>query len=133
MTIVNPAVGALLESPLHRLLSRALILLTITGRRSGRRFTFPVQYARDGDTVWIVPGRHERKTWWRNLLEPAPVELLIERKRLTGTGQAFLGDRDPKTVEAGMRVYLERFPKVERRLPASTAESAIVRIDLRDE
>jgi hypothetical protein len=38
----NQAVRLLLRSPFHPLLSRGLLLITVTGRRSGRAFTFPV-------------------------------------------------------------------------------------------
>jgi len=38
---------AVLRSPAHRLLSGMAIELRYTGRRSGREFTLPVQYAPD--------------------------------------------------------------------------------------
>ena len=45
---INPFVKAVLRSPVHRLLSGSLVLLTYTGRRSGRRYTLPVMYAEQG-------------------------------------------------------------------------------------
>ena len=63
----NPAIGALLRSPAHRLLSGKFALITVTGRVSGREYTFPVLYERDADTVRIEVGWPERKRWWRNL------------------------------------------------------------------
>src|SRR5579884_1140426 len=54
MRFVNPVVAALLRSPLHGLLSRQVFLLTVTGRRSGRRFTLPLGYVRDGDALLVV-------------------------------------------------------------------------------
>src|SRR5947199_8119264 len=63
----NPVVRAVLSSAFHRLLSRKLALITVTGRRSGRRYTFPVSYRQDGDRVLINVGWPERKHWWRNL------------------------------------------------------------------
>lgn len=63
----NPAVRAVLSSPLHPLLSRRLALITVIGRRSGRRYTFPVGYRQDGDRVIVNVGWPERKQWWRNL------------------------------------------------------------------
>jgi hypothetical protein len=44
--VINPLVRVLLRSPAHRVMSRGVLLLTYTGRRSGRRYTLPVQYAR---------------------------------------------------------------------------------------
>ena len=57
----NPVVRAVLSSPLHPLLSRNLALITITGRRSRRRYTFPVGYHQDGDRVLINVGWLDRK------------------------------------------------------------------------
>ena len=48
---VNPLLRAVLRSPAHGLLSRRVVLITVTGRRSGRTFTFPVQYSRQGERV----------------------------------------------------------------------------------
>ncbi|MGZ6645276.1 MAG: nitroreductase/quinone reductase family protein [Solirubrobacteraceae bacterium] len=86
--VVNPVVRVVLRSPAHRLLSGHLALLTVTGRRSGRAFTFPVGYQRDGDRVTIGVDWPERKLWWRNLSEPAPVEIWLAGVRRAGTGRA---------------------------------------------
>ena len=58
---VNPVVRLVLHSRLHRLLSGRLALVTVTGRRSGRRFTIPVGYRRVDGRVEIVAGWPERK------------------------------------------------------------------------
>jgi hypothetical protein len=69
----QPVVRALLRSPAHRVMSRGVLLLTYTGRRSGRRYTLPVQYARADQSLILWPAHHDRKRWWRNLQPPAPV------------------------------------------------------------
>ena len=90
--VVNPVVRALLRSPLHRLLSGGVLLLTITGRRTGRPYALPAQYRRRGDQVAIVPGIAGRKTWWRNLDGGAPVRLRIRGEVFTGEGEVLTGD-----------------------------------------
>jgi hypothetical protein len=84
----NPIVKALLRSPLHGLASGGLALITVTGRRSGRRFTFPVGYEQTEDRVTIGVGWPERKVWWRNLRQPAPVEIRIRGESYSGTAVA---------------------------------------------
>jgi hypothetical protein len=84
----NPLVKLLLRSPLHGLASGGLAVLTVTGRRSGRRFTFPVGYSRRDDRVTIDVGWPERKLWWRNLRKPAPVEIRIQGRDYRGTAVA---------------------------------------------
>jgi hypothetical protein len=99
--VVNPVVRAVLRSPAHGLLSGHLALLTVRGRRSGRTFTFPVGYHREGDRVTIGVDWPERKRWWRNLSEAAPVEIWLAGVRRAGTGQA-RGDED-----AGVTVEIQ--------------------------
>ena len=97
--VVNPLVRGLLRSPAHGLLSGRLALLSVTGRRSGRTFTFPVGYHRDGDRVTIGVDWPERKRWWRNLIDAAPVEIWLVGVRWTGTGQARGDEQTGVTVE----------------------------------
>ena len=47
----NLVVPRLLCSPLHFLISRRLISVTFTGRKSGRRYTTSILYVREGDTL----------------------------------------------------------------------------------
>jgi hypothetical protein len=61
----NALVAAVLCSPLHRMLDRRTALLTITGRRSGRRFNVPVDYSRDGRVIHIISRTDHH--WWQNL------------------------------------------------------------------
>jgi deazaflavin-dependent oxidoreductase (nitroreductase family) len=112
--LVNPVVRWLLCSPLHRVLSRSVLLLTVQGRRSGRAFTFPVQYVRDGDIIHVVPGMAGRKTWWRNLRGGGPVWLRIRNQDVQGTGEVLEGKDQPEAVAAGLTRYLQRFPQAAR-------------------
>jgi hypothetical protein len=97
--VVNPVVRAVLRSPAHGLLSGHLALLTVTGRRSGRAFTFPVGYHRDGDRVTIGVDWPERKRWWRNLSEAASVEIWLDGVPRSGTGRAHGDEHAGVTVE----------------------------------
>jgi hypothetical protein len=97
--VVNPVVRAVLRSPAHGLLSGHLALLTVTGRRSGRAFTFPVGYHRDGDRVTVGVDWPERKRWWRNLSDAAPVEIWLAGVRRAGTAQARGDEHAGVTVE----------------------------------
>jgi len=57
----NPVTRFLLATPLHSLMSGRLMLLSFTGRRTGRSYTTPVSYVRLGDSL-LVPGGGG---WWR--------------------------------------------------------------------
>jgi deazaflavin-dependent oxidoreductase (nitroreductase family) len=95
----NPAVRAVLSSRLHPLLSRRLALITVAGRRSGRRYTFPVGYRQTGDRVIVNVGWPERKHWWRNLRHGGRVEMRIRGHRREGQAQARGDERIGVTVE----------------------------------
>ena len=63
--LYNPIVILLLHSPLHSLMDKSTILITFTGRKSGKTYTIPVSYVRDGDTLMMISQREH--SWWKNL------------------------------------------------------------------
>lgn len=85
---INPLIGAVLASPLHTLLSGRLALITFTGRRSGRSYTIPVMYELDGELLRIPVEWPQRKRWWRNLREEAPVQLRLRGLPRRGRARA---------------------------------------------
>jgi len=75
---INPFVAWLLQSRLHGLISFQLMLLEITGRRSGRIYRIPVSYAKQSESlICLTLGEN---LWWRNL-QDAPSATLIYRGR----------------------------------------------------
>ena len=74
---MNPLVDLVLRSRLHWLLSRGLALITVTGRRTGRRYTIPVGYLETSDAVVVLVGDAPSKTWWRNYVRPGPIEMRL--------------------------------------------------------
>lgn len=65
---LNRFMSGILRSPFSRLVDRGIMLLTVFGRRTGDPYSFPVQYVEDGDSLWVLSGSGEEKTWWRNLM-----------------------------------------------------------------
>jgi hypothetical protein len=102
---VNRCLVALLRSPLHRLASGGLLALTVTGRRSGRRLTLPVEYAADGDRLIVAAVHASAKRWWRNLRGGAPVQVAWRGRAMAGTGLVLDGQAaaDALAVWAGGR------------------------------
>lgn len=112
------AVLALLRTRAGRRPARSLLGLRVTGVRSGRTFDLPVQYAvqpsPEGDVLIAVPLHHERKTWWRNLLLVARLEVLYAGRWQPTYGRV-VGPEDPAHA-ATLAAYVSRWPRVE--LPA---------------
>jgi len=108
---MNALALALLTHPLlGRWASRSLLGLRIRGRRSGRSFTFPVQYAADADGLVVMPGHPESKRWWRNLITRSSVEVLSGGEWTCGSAWVLrTGDRGYDSARA---TYEARWPSV---------------------
>jgi len=111
----SPFVRALLRSPLHRLLSGSLLLVTYTGRKSGRSFTIPVMYAEDADGLLVDVGRSAEKVWWRNLRGGASVRVRLRGRELNGVAEAVSDGDDLREAHLG------RFPRAAASLMADPA------------
>ena len=81
MRAINPLVRGMLRSPLRRLLGEHVLLLTYTGRISGRQYTLPVGYTRDDDTLTVISQHSASKRWWRNLRGGARVTVDLQGAR----------------------------------------------------
>ena len=84
---LNPLIAGLLRSPLHPLLSPGLLLITVTGRHSGRRYSIPVGYQRDGDDILVMVSEARHKQWWRNYYEPGPVSVRLRGRDRAGRAE----------------------------------------------
>lgn len=67
-----------------------MLLLTTTGRTTGRQHTVPLLYLRDGDRLVVIAsygGRPNHPEWYRNLLaDPnATVQILEETRPVQAT------------------------------------------------
>jgi deazaflavin-dependent oxidoreductase (nitroreductase family) len=81
----------------HRLLIRPTLLLRTTGRKTGKRRTNGLVYARDGNRYLVVPsngGARRPPAWLLNLQAKPDVEFQVGRKRLRATASV-IGHDDP--------------------------------------
>ncbi len=100
--MLNPLFTLLLRSPLHRLVSGRLLLLTFTGRKSGKRYTIPVGYAQDDATLLLgTEGR------WKANLRGAPVAVRLRGESRRGTAEVIA---DEEGMIAAYRTMLARAP-----------------------
>jgi deazaflavin-dependent oxidoreductase (nitroreductase family) len=104
-TIGNPFMKLILRSPLHGLVSGSIMLITFTGRKSGKLYTTPVGYTREGDILTFFSYR--ARTWWRNLRGGAAVTVRLKGHDQGGTADAIT---DEERVSAGLAAYLEKLP-----------------------
>ena len=78
----DPIIKTLLRSPLHGFVSKNMMLMTYTGRKSGRQYEVPMNYFsihENGNEVLATTSKPER-VWWRNLRNGAEVNVLVRGK-----------------------------------------------------
>lgn len=86
---MNPVMGWVLKSRLHRVFSSRTVLLGITGRRTGRHYEICVGYAPHGDNVLdLLVSDASNRTWWRNFEEGGPVRVVLRGRELEGWATA---------------------------------------------
>jgi deazaflavin-dependent oxidoreductase (nitroreductase family) len=105
----NSFITWVLRSPMHGLLSGGMMLITVTGRKTGRLITTPVQYLTEGDVLWVNSTR--QRTWWRNLRGGAQVTLRLRGKDVHGRAEVI---EEAQAVEKGFNVYFHLAPKSAR-------------------
>ena len=107
----NSFMTFMLRSPIHGVMSGSTMLITVTGRKSGRPITTPVNYYQEGDTVWVISNRE--RTWWRNLKGGAALKLRLRGQEVNGFGEVLL---DEPAVAAQIGEYVRHLPMSARAL-----------------
>jgi deazaflavin-dependent oxidoreductase (nitroreductase family) len=100
--LYNPMVKFVLRSPLHPLMSGSTMLLTFAGRKSGKQYTTPISYAREGNVITLITNR--KHGWWKNLEAAAPVKVRVRGRELCGAAQVVPADA-PALIAAMQKVY----------------------------
>jgi len=122
--VINPAIKALLRSPLHARLSDNFMLVSYRGRRSGRRRSLPVAYAATANGGFVIAaGDASVKHWWRNFRQERALELRVHGRRVSARARLATSPRD---VSNAREVYIARFPRFAQTL----SEDADVRFVL---
>ena len=81
-----------LRTPLHGIFSKSIMLLVFRGRKTGKLYSTPVSYLREGGVVTAFTD----SPWQRNLLGGAPVTLYLKGKAVKGFAQV-INDRSAVT------------------------------------
>jgi len=109
--LYNPLVVWLVRSPLHNLVDKHITLITVTGRKSGKHYTLPVSYIREGETLLVISQKN--RTWWKNLRYDASITVFLQGHVLQGRGEAF---SDTDMAAKILLLILQQVPAYQRLL-----------------
>ncbi len=91
------------------LIGRIILLLTTTGRRSGRPRVTPLQYEKIGDDYYVGAARGLKADWLRNIQSDPCVEVRVGAKYFQGFAEVVTV---PSKFADFMEVRLERHPRM---------------------
>jgi len=101
---VNSAMKFVLRSPVHGMVSKSILLITFTRRKSGKTYTTPVSYSQSDDQVTIFT----HADWWKNLRSGKLVTLRLQGRELQGLAEPVAQDKP--AVVAGLMAHLRKVP-----------------------
>jgi hypothetical protein len=115
----NDFVKFFLRTPLYVVMGNTM-LITVTGCKTGKKYSTPVGFYRQGDCLWVLTNRE--RTWWRNVKNGATVTLLLKGRTVPAFAEA---EMDENAVESRMLDYIQQIPlaakslgiRVENKIP----------------
>ena len=107
---INMPMRSILALPIATPLGKRLMLVYLTGRRTGRHYRQPISYVRDGETL-LTPGGGR---WKLNLVEGQPAHIRL-RGRDISLGAELV--RDPVEVDRLLAIMSAKNPMVGRFVP----------------
>jgi deazaflavin-dependent oxidoreductase (nitroreductase family) len=105
MGLLNIPVRALLQLPFATPLSGRLMLLSFTGRKTGKAYRQPVSYVQHGNTL-LTPGGGR---WKLNLREDQPVQIRLRGRDVLARPELI---QDPDEIERLLAVMTAANPSV---------------------
>ena len=106
-----------------RLGKQSVLLLHTTGRKSGKIYTTPLSYYRDGETYLLVAsnwGKENNPNWYQNLLEHPSTTIQVEATTIPVVAQSAQGDEYKRLwelVTAKNTQYMKYQKDLTRQIP----------------
>jgi deazaflavin-dependent oxidoreductase (nitroreductase family) len=114
----NPIMRGLLSSPLHFILSKNMMLMTYTGRKSGKVYTTPMNYLGINGALYTTSYRD--RTWWRNLRGGSDVTLRLRGQDVPAWAETI---EDRSDVADALLQYLKTAPQLAKYMNVTLDEA----------
>jgi len=108
------------------LIGRSTLVLTTTGRRTGRPRATPVNYWEAGGVFYVIAGSGTHADWYRNLVANPEVEVQVGRRRLPAIASPLT---DPREKAHALWLLGQRSPGAAERyfgIPRGTPEEDLL-------
>ena len=97
LTVAHRLVPTILRSERHALLSGHIMLITMKNRDTSNLISFPVDYRREGNSVYVGSD----SAWWKHLEGGAEVRMLIKGTEVVGWATPIIDD--PERIKEGFK------------------------------
>ena len=91
------------------LIGRIILLLTTTGRKSGKRRVTPLQYEEIDGMFYLGAARGLKTDWVRNIQANPQVEVRVKHRRIIARAELI---NDTQQIADFLQVRLQRHPKM---------------------
>lgn len=91
------------------LLGKFILLLTTTGRKSGKRRVTPLQYEEIDGKIYLGAALGQKADWLRNLQANPQVFIQLKNRRFAGRAEMI---SDPQRIADFLEVRLRHHPKM---------------------
>jgi deazaflavin-dependent oxidoreductase (nitroreductase family) len=126
MRVLMRAPLVLYRLGLGGLMGKSTVVLTTTGRRSGRPRSTPVNYWEADGVFYVIAGSGTYADWYRNLVAQPEVEVQVGRRRLRAIASPLT---DPREKAHALWLFGQHSPGTAERyfgIPRGTAEEDLL-------
>jgi deazaflavin-dependent oxidoreductase (nitroreductase family) len=114
------------------IIGKFILLLTHTGRKSGKRYTTPLQYEKIDGAYWVGAGRGSKADWYRNLQADPNVHVQVNQAEFDCLAGVV---RDPQQVADFLEYRRKRHPlmiglimRIAHRLPMRPSRTQLLEL-----
>jgi len=90
--ILNPVMEVMLKSPVHKVVSDGILIITFKGIKSGKEYSTPISYFMENGTAYCFT----HAQWWKNLAQGAEVKVRLKGEDYKGYALAEAEDMAQK-------------------------------------
>ena len=105
--LVNLIVRVILQSPLHGLLSRSMMLVRVKGRKTGKALAIPLRYIEEQGTIRCSTTKETQ--WWKNVRANPNVILRIRGEE--ASYHASVLTDEPDTIRSYLLKLIDLHPQ----------------------